>query len=190
MSIQPRIVNVSPVAVPRHAYAMGPSGQSTPAQRPMERARNVSIVLADGDVPRSRAASEAQQRAAMIQDARRQCGQRVLPPASRVPTKLKGLKESDLRQATSFGASSKRTLTPSTVNDAADVGDVPLELLVKHPWEVPRVDKQAMRDPYLRAQGLHKNNTMLGSHVMKRILNARTFHADDTKVDFNFKFTA
>eukprot|EP00672_Neobodo_designis_P021673 CAMPEP_0174827390 /NCGR_PEP_ID=MMETSP1114-20130205/687_1 /TAXON_ID=312471 /ORGANISM="Neobodo designis, Strain CCAP 1951/1" /LENGTH=160 /DNA_ID=CAMNT_0016061031 /DNA_START=115 /DNA_END=597 /DNA_ORIENTATION=+ len=160
---------------------MGPPGQSKPADRPMERARCASIVLADGDTTRARAVSEAQKRAALIQEAHRLCGQRPAAPTSRTPTKLKGLKETDLRPEPKFGRDSHPSDEPT---------EVPLEALATRPWEVPRVNKDAMRDPYLRAQGLHKNNTILGSHTMKKILNARTFHADDAKVDFNFKYTA
>ena len=178
----PKVVSVSPVAMPTRAYAVG--SRSSPAPTPsVQRARNASIVLGSGSAPLSAAGSaslsEGQQRAAAVQAAHRECGARPQLPALRTPTVLKGLKEADLRLQGGAAASG---------TDGAEHAARSVSELATRPWEVPRVDREAMKDPYLRAQGLHRNNTILGSHTMKRLFAERNFHGDLNKVDFNFKY--
>ena len=58
----------------------------------------------------------------------------------------------------------------------------------KLPWKMPKVDKDKVKDPYLRAQGLHRNNLMLYSDVAKNLVDKANF-AERPSVDFDFKYT-
>jgi hypothetical protein len=169
----PTVVSVSPVALPTRAYATG-SGTPLPASSPARRSHEVTVTFGSSKLAGSKPPSVAQQRAIAIQDAHRKCGERPHLPENRTPTVLKGFKEADLHVQAS----------PHVEGSAASDA-VSIEQLAKRPWEVPRVDRELMRDPYLRKYGLHKNSVALQSHVMRRILEKRTFHDDGTKVDFN-----
>jgi hypothetical protein len=191
---RPHVVSVSPVALPTRAYAVG-CPNASPAPQSVPRSRAASIALGN-DATHTfgcKVPSEAQQRAAAFQAARRKCGERPHYPENRTPTVLKGLREADLRPTAKSTVSILPDIRASSLTkQEASAADRPqaedscpsIAQLAKRPWEVPRVDKELMKDPYMRAQGLHKNNSVLQSHVTKRMFEHKNFH-DDGKVDFN-----
>jgi hypothetical protein len=65
------------------------------------------------------------------------------------------------------------------------VDAVPLEALDQKPWLFPKCDAQALRDPYLRRYGLHRNDTHLMSHIVRSQVSRINFtHQDDVNFDF------
>ena len=81
---------------------------------------------------------------------------------------------------------------PSSLQEAAaahttpgEEAALPLEKLDQKPWLVPKIDPEAMRDPYLRRYGLHRNDTHLMSHVVRSQLSRTNFaQRDDVNFDF------
>lgn len=67
----------------------------------------------------------------------------------------------------------------------------PLEVLADEGWARPRVDPDKIRDPYLRQQGLHINDSGVYSHISKRLVSSRSLTKAivDKSVDFNFQYT-
>jgi hypothetical protein len=78
--------------------------------------------------------------------------------------------------------------------DAPSYGDddVPsLEQLADEGWARPRIDPDALRDPYLRKEGLHVCDAGVYSHIAKRLVSSRSLTRAivDKSVDFNFQFS-
>ena len=62
---------------------------------------------------------------------------------------------------------------------------LPLEKLDQKPWLFPKCNVDAMRDPYLRRYGLHRNDTHLMSHIVRSQVSRIDFSQND---DVNFDF--
>jgi hypothetical protein len=81
--------------------------------------------------------------------------------------------------------SAVQNIPPPGAAAAAAARALPLEALDQKPWLFPNCDVEAMRDPYLRRYGLHRNNTHLMSHVLRSQMSRRNFSQRD---DVNFDY--
>lgn len=82
--------------------------------------------------------------------------------------------------------------TPSIASDASSVARrqarfTEVSDLTQKPWKMPKVNPILLKDPYLRAQGLHRNNCQLYSDVAKNRCETMPFH-EQPSVNFDFKF--
>jgi hypothetical protein len=121
--------------------------------------------------------SVARAKAAAIQEGHRKCGEisRFTPEPRRSHTPGVTFTERDM-------------LPRGREDRAADALLLSTEAISQKPWEVSRVDVVKMRDPYLRKYGLHKNDTLLQSHVIKRIFRTANYADRQPSVDFNFQY--
>ena len=184
MALKPNIVTHSAVEIPRACYGYG-APPARPAEKRVNRAQGSSFTIGFTETTSlRRSLTPAQQKAAVIQSEHKQCGV-VKHRHCATPTELRGFKEWDVKRVEVPKAALSALAAPGR-DDAAAEEDIPLDRLVDHPWELPRVDVVKQRDPYLRAHGLHKNDVFLMSHMMKRMMAAKDF-ANRPSVDFNFR---
>lgn len=179
----PKVVSVSPTALPRGGAGTplpSRASSTTPGPGATPQRRGSSSLAFGDDAGRSRFGTkkptDSQLRAAAYQSGHKAVGERPKLPELRTPTVVQGLTEAAVRKPVETGG-----------NTAAADDSLPVEKLAQHPWEVPRVDKEKMRDPYLRAQGLHRNDTYLASHSMKRTFQVKDFH-EQSAVNFNIRY--